>query len=206
MRSAAIRAFGTILLLSGPALVACAPAAPPSAVVEDRVTVVATVESVDIGSRDVLLRGPGGALFTVKAGPEVRNLAQVRSGDRVYVTYQEALAVQLAPPGQTTPPADRETAIARSARGQRPAGAAFEVTRARVRIESVARATNTVTFVGPNNVINIVTVRSAEMIAFIRQLRPGDEVEMTYLEAVAVSVEPAPPTAPTPTPAATRRR
>lgn len=206
MQRNTIWAFGAVLLLGGPALIACAPASPPSAVVEDRITVVATVESVDMRSRDILLRGPGGGLFTVKAGPEVRNLAQVRAGDRVFITYQEALAVQLAPRGQATPPIDRGAAVALAGSGQRPAGAAFEVIRARVRIESVARATNTVTFVGPNNVINIVTVRNPEMIAFIRQLRPGDEVELSYLEAVAISVEAAPAAGPSPTPAATRRR
>jgi hypothetical protein len=191
-RTPVIRAIGAALLLSGSGLAACAPATPPSAVVEDRVTTVATVESVDMRSRDVLLRGPGGALFTVKAGPEVRNLAQVRSGDRVHVAYQEALAVQVSPPGQMGQPSERDTAIVRAARGERPAGAGFDMIRVRVKIEAVDRATNTVTFMDPRGVQHIVAVRNPEMIAFIRRIRPGDEVELNYVEAVAVSVEPAP--------------
>jgi hypothetical protein len=34
----------------------------------------------------------------------VRNLAQVRRGDRVVVTYIEVLAVEMAPPGGAAPP------------------------------------------------------------------------------------------------------
>lgn len=191
-RSPVIRAIGAALLLSGSGLAACAPPTPPSAVIEDRVTTVATVESIDMRSRDVLLRGPNGGLFTVKAGPEVQNLAQVRPGDRVYIAYQEALAVQVSPPGQMGPPSERDTAAVRAARGERPAGAGYDMIRVRVKIEAVDRSTNTVSFIGPQGVLNIVAVRNPEMIAFIRRLRPGDEVELNYVEAVAISVEPAP--------------
>jgi hypothetical protein len=61
---------------------------------------VASVESVDQQTREMLLRGAGGRLFAVKAGPAVENLARVKSGDRVVVRYVEALAASLAKPGQ----------------------------------------------------------------------------------------------------------
>jgi hypothetical protein len=35
----------------------------------------------------------------------------------------------------------------------------------------------------------VVTPQNAAMADFARRLRPGDEVDMTYAEAVAVSVE-----------------
>jgi hypothetical protein len=56
------------------------------------------VESVDTSTRQVLLRTPDGARTTVVAGPEVRNLPQLKPGDRVTITYQEAIAVQMAQP------------------------------------------------------------------------------------------------------------
>jgi hypothetical protein len=125
-RRSALGALAIGILGSGLGLVACAPTAPPSAVVEDYVAAVAVLESVDQRSRDVLLRGPAGRLLTVKAGPEVRNLAQVRAGDRVRIAYQQAVAVQLSPPGGALPPAERDTAAVRAARGARPAGAAYD--------------------------------------------------------------------------------
>jgi hypothetical protein len=51
-----------------------------------------------------------------------------------------------------------------------------------------------VTFTGPNRVTRTVEVRDPAMHDFARGLRPGDEVEIEYLEALAVSVEPAPRT------------
>jgi hypothetical protein len=42
----------------------------------------------DMSSRQVFLRTPEGTRATVVAGPEVRNLPQLRAGDRVTVAYQ----------------------------------------------------------------------------------------------------------------------
>ena len=93
-------AVGTLLLF---ALGACQRPAPPPTSVAHTMQLVATVESVDMSTRQVLLQTPDGARATVVAGPEVRNLPQVRAGDSVTVTYQEAIAVQMAQPG-TAPP------------------------------------------------------------------------------------------------------
>jgi hypothetical protein len=185
-------ALGAILLLGCGGLAACAPGEPPSAAIEDRLAAVAIIESIDHRSRDVLLRGPAGGLITVKAGPEVRNLDQVRAGDRVRVAYQQAIAVHVSPPGGTLSPVERDTAAIRAARGERPAGAAYDVVFLRVRIEAVDRNSGAVTFTGPNEVTRTIVPREPNMRGFARRLRPGDEVEVAYLEALAISVEPAP--------------
>src|SRR6516162_6431218 len=94
---------GALLLA---ALSACqSPAPPPPAPTQVTHTrqVIATVESVDMSTRQVLLRTPDGARATIVAGPEVRNLEQLRAGDRVNVTYQVAIAVQMAQPGSAPP-------------------------------------------------------------------------------------------------------
>ena len=44
-----------------------------------------------------MLRGTDGTLLTVKAGLEVRNVAQIRAGNQVVIRYVEALAARLAP-------------------------------------------------------------------------------------------------------------
>ena len=121
----------------------------------------------------------------------MRNLAQVRRGDRVHVTYGAALAVEMAPPGGAGPPAEVATGMARAEPGARPAGAVGQRVRARVRIQEVDPVTGRVAFVGPQGVRRVVTPQNAAMADFARRLRPGDEVDMTYAEAVAVRVEPA---------------
>jgi hypothetical protein len=75
--------------------------------------------------------------------------------------------------------------------GQQPGAAAGRQVRARVRIEAVNRGTGRVAFVGPRGVRRVVTPWEPEMVDFVRRLRPGDEVDVTYTEAAAVRVEPA---------------
>ena len=181
---------GIAAMLSACAAPAQPPPRPEPTAVAREAQFVAVVESVDQSTREVVLRGPEGNLVTVTAGPEVRNLAQVRRGDRVHVTYGAALAVEMAPPGGGGPPAEVATGMARAEPGARPAGAVGQRVRARVRIEQVDPATGRVAFVGPQGVRREVTPQNPAMADFARRLRPGDEVDMTYAEAVAVRVEP----------------
>jgi hypothetical protein len=168
-------------------------ATPPAGVAIGELTrLTATVESVDATTREVLLRGEGGNLVTVKAGPEVRNLAQVRPGDRVVLDYQEAIAVEIVRSGDTRPSVGGVAAAGRADPGQRPAGLASEAVRVRVRIDTVDARAGVVTFTGPRGVTRRVAVREPEMRDFVRGLRPGDEVDIVYAEALAARIEPAP--------------
>ena len=72
------------------------------AVITDTARVVATIETVDPGTREVLLTGPEGRRLVMKLGPEVRNFAQLRSGQHVMVTYRQAFAAQIAPVGTSS--------------------------------------------------------------------------------------------------------
>jgi len=60
----------------------------------DKQTVVATatVQQVDQKTRQLILRRPDGAMFTVVAGPAVHNLRQVERGDVVRVEYRRSIA------------------------------------------------------------------------------------------------------------------
>jgi len=58
----------------------------------------AKVESVNQETREVRLRTANGRELMVVAGPEVRSLPQLQSGDVVRVTYYESVAASLAKP------------------------------------------------------------------------------------------------------------
>ena len=183
-----LSAFVGALLLF--ALGACQrPAPPPPTDVAHTKQLVATVETVDISTRQVLLRTPDGAHATVVAGPEVRNLAQLRAGDRVTVTYQEAVAVQMAQPG-TTPLNAAALVTQRAAPGQLPGGAVSGVITARVTVVSVAPDGTSVIFTGPSGVSHTADVSDPRMQSFVQRLKPGDQVDVGYVNEVAVSVEP----------------
>jgi hypothetical protein len=177
-------AAGALLLF---ALGACQnPAPPPPTNVAHTRQLVATVESVDMSTRQVLLQTPNGARATVVAGPEVRNLPQLRAGDRVTVTYQEVIAVQMAQPG-SAPPDAAALVAQRAALGQLPGGAVRGVVTARVTVISLAPDGTSVTFVGPTGVLHTADVRDPKMQSFVQRLKPGDQVDVGYVNEVAVS-------------------
>ncbi len=60
---------------------------------------------------------------------------------------------------------------------------------ATVRIERVDLNANTVTFTGPRGQRTLYVQKPA-MREFVKKLRPGDAVEVTYSEALAISLEP----------------
>lgn len=186
-RSSLAATTSMILLTSGLLLQASA----QPRVTLDTEEVGATIESVDQQKRMVLLRGPTGGLHTVILGPEVQNLAQVRAGDRVVVRYTEAVAAQLAKPGDPSQPTPG-VVVHTAAPGDKPAGVAAEHDRERVTIEGVNLATNTVNFLDSDRVPRTVMVRQPAMQEFIRTLKVGDQVDVTFTEAVAVSIVPAP--------------
>jgi hypothetical protein len=58
----------------------------------DTISVRATVKAVNKKTRMVTLVGPQGDTLTLKVSDEVRNLAQVKPGNRVIVKYHASIA------------------------------------------------------------------------------------------------------------------
>lgn len=173
------------------ACVACT-APPPKPVSRDSlVQKTATVESINLPSRLVTLRGENGGEFTVIVDPVVRNLDQVKVGDKLVVSYYEGLAAEVKKPGEGVQGVETEVASTRSQPGEKPGGGAGVTMRTTVTIESVDTSFNTVTFKRSDGISRTVAVETPEGQKFIRGLKKGDQVEITYTEAVAMEVKPA---------------
>ena len=176
-----------------PSLAACQPPPPPpvapaQATAQRTKQEVATVESVDMNTRMVILRAADGSKESFVVSPEVRNLPQVRVGDKVTATYQEAIAVRMAPVGSAAPNMGIITAD-RAALGQMPAGAINSALTGRVTVVSAAPDGSTVTFIGPDGATHTAEVRDPKMQAFVQQLRPGNQVDIDYTSKLAVRVD-----------------
>jgi hypothetical protein len=144
---------------------------------------VATVVSVDMTTRDVVLSTPDGRQTTVVAGPNVTNLGRLNPGDRLTITINDAIAVQMATPG--SPPVG--TGASATAVNGRSINAA-----ARVTIVSAATDGTTVTFTGANGVTHTIDVLDPGMQAFVRRLKAGDQVDVAYGAEIVVRLDPAP--------------
>lgn len=187
----------TSVLICGVLAAGCAsdPAPDPTpnaARVENTETVTARVTAIDHDKRLVSLQADDGRTTTVEVSPEVRNLAQVDAGDKVVVRYHEAIAAQLRAPGEsaTLDDVDVSSAAARAAPGAKPGAGVGTTVTTTVVIDAVDRTSNTVVFRGPSGMLRSIEVMDPKMQEFVGGLKKGDEVEVTYSEALAISVEP----------------
>jgi hypothetical protein len=113
----------------------------------------------------------------------------VKPGDPVVVRYAEAIAAEFVRPGGAPPVST--SSVAGAAPGARPAGLVVDPDRQRVRVEGIDLASYTGAFVGPDRVLRTMAMRQPALRDFMRTLKVGDEVDVTFTEALAVSVEPA---------------
>jgi hypothetical protein len=164
--------------------------APPAALGQGvLVEMTATVEDVDMASRLVTLKGPEGRMVTVQAGPEVKNLGQVKKGDQVKVSYYRAIAVDVVVPG-AAPTAGTETASVRAEPGAKPAGAVGRQVRKTVKILSVDPYKKAISFRDADGRWREVSMDRPDLEHYLKELKDGDTAEVTYTEALAVAVEP----------------
>jgi Cu/Ag efflux protein CusF len=148
--------------------------------------IVATVEEVDAAKGHVTLKGPKGNLVPLTVGPEVRNLAQVKVGDKVRVRYAEALSLTLKKDGKELPSAKAASETMRAPAGATPAGAVGEQVTVVANVIAVDAKTHQVTLKGPSRTVDLY-VEDPEQLKLIKV---GDQVEAVYTQAVAVTVEP----------------
>jgi Cu/Ag efflux protein CusF len=187
MRTRSILAAGTALAL----LAGCATPTPPAPLrLETAKQAEATVVAIQAHKRLVSLRGTDGQTFTVEAGPSVRNFDRIKVGDKVIATYMEAIGFELQSPDVAAAPSEAGLVAGRAAPGEQPGAVAARFARTTVVIESIDPKTHTVTFKGEDGLTRAVPVMTSEGRAFASRLRRGDRVDVTWEEAVAISVEP----------------
>jgi hypothetical protein len=157
----------------------------PKVVRQNVVKVTATVEAVDLTNRVVSLKGPKGNVFDLKVGDKVKNLPQVKVGDKVVARYYESIAVRLMKPGGPGGAAATQ-AVGAAKPGERPAGVVANQVSVTATIEDISPKKTFVTLKGPGGKTVDVKVRDPKN---LENVKVGDQVEITYTEAMAISVE-----------------
>lgn len=164
-------------------------AAEPKQVSSENVTkATATVQSVDHDSRSLVLRTSDGVDTLVVVGPEVRNFDQIEAGDTVTATYREAVLAQVVPKGSGMSEPRSTIAKSRAGQGELPAASVSASVSTDVVIQSVDQSFDTVTFKRSDGVVRTVAVEDPEATRFVHNLKPGDEVRITYTEATAIAL------------------
>ena len=160
---------------------------PGKATIAQAHTIVATVEAVDAAQRQVTLKGPKGKVVPLTVGPDVRNLEQVKVGDRVSVRYLEALTLTLKKDGKALPSSTKASDAARAKAGERPGGAVAEQVTVTADVTAVDAKTGIVTLKGPKQVVDLHVADPEQL----KLIKVGDQIEAVYTQALALSVEPA---------------
>ena len=150
------------------------------------VSATARVKAIDLQTRHVTLERADGSEVTLYADDNVRNLPQVQVGDEVTASYYESIAYEVKKPGTTTPGATVAEEAGRAKLGERPAGAGARVTTIVATITGIDKAAGTVTLQGPTGKATTVKARDPRN---LERVTVGDLVEITYTEALAVSVD-----------------
>jgi hypothetical protein len=148
----------------------------------------ATVTAVYPDKRSVTLAGPHGQ-HSVFVGPDVK-LDKIHAGDKVTVSLYQGIAAQIAKGGTKVSDPAASTFAYKSPNGKPGGGIGASVT-VTVKILGIDPGTNTVAFQQADGSQHIIEVKSDNMKAFIKTLKPGDTVDVTYTESVAISVAPA---------------
>lgn len=152
------------------------------------VEVSARVVRIDRKTRTVALEGPEGNVWDVVAGDEVRNFKQIKVGDMVVARYVQALSLELRKTKGGGRAVTKTDVASRAKPGDRPAGAVARQVTAIADVVGVDPEKSTITLKGPRGNIVELNVRNPD---HFKVVKTGDEVEVTYTEALALSVEPA---------------
>jgi len=171
---------------SGDASAATMHTSPGKATLHHERQIVATVEEVDAAKRHVTLKGPKGNSVPLTVGPDVRNLDQVKVGDKVRVRYAEALSLTLKKDGKEVPSAKAASEMMRAPVGSTPGGAIGEQVTVIANVIAVDTKTHQVTLKGPNRTVDMYVEDPAQL----KLIKVGDQVEAVYTQAVAVTLEP----------------
>lgn len=176
---------------TSPSTASTPPAAPQvrSAEIANEYTATALVVAVAAEQRMLTVEREDGTRVDVRVGEDVRNFDQIAAGDAVRLHYKESLHAKLIPGADFARPAEAAAVAARAKEGAKPgaeAGGAFSVP---VRIESIDRAREIVVFAAASGELVSRRVITPEGREFLRNLKVGDVLQVTYSRVMALTVE-----------------
>lgn len=120
------------------------------------------------------------------AGPEITNFAQIKIGDRVNVTYETAVAIELIKTKSTGIRSKVETStVTNSKPNEKPSELIANTTTIIADIVGVDRGKKLVSVKGPSGKVTTVTVKNPALLA---DVAVGEQVKVVYFDAMAASI------------------
>jgi len=158
------------------------------------VEVTAKVTAIDMENRLVTITGPEGDSFVIQVTDQVKNLPQAKVGDRVDIKYYRSAFAEIVKTEGDAGLGVTEVAAAQlgATAGQKPAGAIGVEVKRRAEVVFVDPYQKYIKFRSPDRGLRTISLKeSPELQHYLQELKKGDIVEVTYTEALAISLEPA---------------
>jgi hypothetical protein len=151
----------------------------------EMVVTTVTVEAIEQSTRTLTVKNDKGIYETIQAGPDVTRFSALKVGDKITVRYYDNVVVRVKKPGESA--VDVDSAALTRAQGQRPAGTAATQRTITVTITAMDPKASSITVKGPNG---YTYSRRVEDKKTFSQLKVGDQLDMTWTEAMLISVDP----------------
>ena len=157
-----------------------------AAVVDNRYQLYeGTVVKTDKKTRTITFSNKEGESKFV-AGPEITNFDQIKKGDRVNVTYELAVAIELIKTKSDGVRSKVETnTITTSKANEKPSETIANKTTIIADIIAVDREKKLVSVKGPSGKVTTVTVKNPALLA---DVNIGEQVKVIYYDAMAASI------------------
>jgi hypothetical protein len=151
----------------------------------ESVTMKASIQAIDKTARTITLKGPRGNLVMVHADETVKRFDQLKVGDVITATITVAVAARIRKAGDPEPKSKESSEILKDKIGAKE----YSEETITVSVEEIDRTAPSVTVKTSDG--RIVSFR-VKNIANIKNLKVGDQVEVTVGLGLLLSVDPAP--------------
>jgi hypothetical protein len=151
-------------------------------------TVYATIQAINLETREVTLKGQQGNVFTLVADPEIKRLAEFAVGDDIVLDYSISMAAEIRQPTpeELAKPYSVVEDTTRASAKQTPGVEGYKIIEAVVTVEGLDRQTQTVTIKGPKGHYLAIKVKDPST---LDKLRLGDVALVVYSESYALRLE-----------------
>jgi hypothetical protein len=152
----------------------------------DVVTVKATVEAIDATTRTLTVKNDKGEFVPIIVPKSMKRFPEIKVGDTIEARYYDNIVIRLKPEGE--PAVDTTTEGRTPGSGQKPGGTDAAQRTITATITAIDRNVPSITFKGENVKWNY----SSRVVdkASLEKVNVGDRVDITWTEAVVVSIVP----------------
>jgi hypothetical protein len=144
-------------------------------------TVTGSVEAIEKSSRQIYLKKPDGTTEVVYVPQEVKRFDTLKIGDKITARYYENVVLRVQPPGSKP--------VNEDSRAVTPAGTGGTAARQRTitaTISAIDPKVPSISFTGPKGWNYSTRVEDKAALA---KVKVGDKVDITWTEAMLVSID-----------------